>query len=636
MLIVRRGAWLLKVGVWLLVKGERELERWAALVYRRALRRVPFVGVTGSIGKTVTKDLIAAILETNGPGHKTVDTKNGPHWVARSILSTRPWHSHCVVELGALGIDTLDAPVRLFRPQVAVITRVATDHWSAFQSLAATAREKGKLVDALTPDGVAVLNADDPNVRAMATRCAGRVVTYGLAADALVRADQISATWPDRLTFTVHYGGRSLPVQTRLCGTHWVPAVLAALATGIALGVPLDRAVAAVATVEPTTGRLSPLTDSQGVTFLRDDWKASLETVPAALRLLAEARASRKIAVIGTVSDYQGKGTERYVRIVQDALEAADEVVLVGASAARGLRVRYRRPDAALRAFSTARQASDYLEGVLRPGDLVLLKSSTKDHVERIALRRTKGVVCWLTDCGRKGNCEKCSRFRVPGGTVTSPSSRFDGQPDTGELESADRLIVGFGNPGERYRHTPHNVGQLVLDGLANRLGAAWTVAGNAQLARVVIGDATAYLVKPAAKVNLTGAVVKGLAEQLGLGPSDCVLVHDDIDLPLGTVRIRRGGGAGGHNGVRSVIEAYQSQSIGRVRIGVGRPPRKEDVAQYVLSPLSADQRAVVDRACAEAAARLLDLAGAKPPDNPPSPRTERNGQASSTTPPCR
>ena len=634
MLIAQRSARLLKVGAWALVKGQRRLETWAAAVYRRALQRVCFVGVTGSIGKTVTKDLIAAILETKGQGHKTVETKNGPHWVARSILSTRPWHSHCVVELGALGIDTLDAPVRLLRPQVAVITRVATDHWSAFQSLAATAREKGKLVDALTPDGVAVLNADDPNVRAMAARCAGRVVTYGLAADALVRADQISATWPDRLTFTVHYGGRSLPVQTRLCGTHWVPSVLAALATGIVLEVPLDRAVAAVATVEPPTGRLSPLTDSQGVTFLRDDWKASLETVPAALRLLAEARAPRKIAVIGTVSDYQGKGTERYVRIVQDALEAADEVVLVGASAARGLRVRYRRPDAALRAFSTAKQASDYLEEVLRSGDLVLLKSSSKDHVERIALRRTKGVVCWLTNCGRKGNCETCSQFRVPGGLVAIPSSRFDGQPE--ELEAVDRLIVGFGNPGERYRHTPHNVGQLVLDGLADRLGASWTVAGNTQLARVVIGDATAYLVKPAAKVNLTGAVVRDLAEQLGLGPSDCVLVHDDIDLPLGTVRTRLGGGAGGHNGVRSVIEAYQSQAIGRVKIGVGRPPRKEDVAQYVLSPLSADQRAVVDRACAEAADRLLDLAATKPSESAPSPRTERNGQASGTTPPCR
>jgi UDP-N-acetylmuramyl pentapeptide synthase len=174
------------------------MEYWAAAAYRGLLDRTVFIGVTGSAGKTVTKELIAAVLGTRWSGHRNAASKNELRWVVRTILATRPWHSFCVVEVGASGPGSLDRPLGLLRPRIAVVTHIGDDHRSAFRTPDATAREKGKLVAALPPDGTAILNADDPRVAAMGAACAGRVITYGTTPEAAVRADGIRGAWPER------------------------------------------------------------------------------------------------------------------------------------------------------------------------------------------------------------------------------------------------------------------------------------------------------------------------------------------------------------------------------------------------------------------------------------------------------
>ena len=169
--------------------------------------------------------------------------------------------------------------------------------------------------------------------------------------------------------------------------------------------------------------------------------------------------------------------------------------------------------------------------------------------------------------------------------------------------------VVGLGNPGPEYRDTRHNVGQRVLDHLASSLKKAWRRDGPAMIARAAWRGEPLHLIKPISFMNVTGPVVAKALRGVGAEPRDLILVYDDIDLPLGAVRVRMKGGAGGHNGVRSVIETLGTEEIRRVKIGIGRPEHKGDVPDHVLAAFEPEEQDAVDKAVAEAAERVLALA---------------------------
>ena len=172
------------------------------------------------------------------------------------------------------------------------------------------------------------------------------------------------------------------------------------------------------------------------------------------------------------------------------------------------------------------------------------------------------------------------------------------------------RVVVGLGNPGPEYRDTRHNVGQRVLDLLARKLRASWRRDGSAVVARGQWRGEPVRLIKPISFMNEIGPVVAKALRRVEAGPADLILVYDDIDLPLGTVRLRMKGSHGGHNGVRSVIEALGTQEITRVKVGIGRPDQKDDVPDHVLTSFERDEVPAVDAAVAEAVERVLDLLG--------------------------
>lgn len=165
------------------------------------------------------------------------------------------------------------------------------------------------------------------------------------------------------------------------------------------------------------------------------------------------------------------------------------------------------------------------------------------------------------------------------------------------------KLIVGLGNPDRRYQHTRHNVGWEVIDRLARRLGIAvdqedgWAVAGGGTVARRRV-----LLAKPQTYVNLSGTAVGDLRRRHRVKLTDLVVVVDDLDLPLGRLRLRPGGSHGGHNGLRSIIEALESEAFARLRVGIGRPPEGMDPAQFVLTPFTVEERATMDPALDRAA----------------------------------
>ncbi|QKJ19029.1 aminoacyl-tRNA hydrolase [Microbacterium hominis] len=155
-------------------------------------------------------------------------------------------------------------------------------------------------------------------------------------------------------------------------------------------------------------------------------------------------------------------------------------------------------------------------------------------------------------------------------------------------------LIVGLGNPGPRYELTRHNVGQLVVDELAARRGQGFAAhKANARVAETWLrpGAAKLILAKPNSFMNVSGGPVSSLAKYYGIEPARVVVVHDELDIPFDTIKLKIGGGHGGHNGVRDVAKALATPEFPRVRVGIGRPPGRQDAADWVLDPFGATER---------------------------------------------
>ncbi|HET8927767.1 MAG TPA: aminoacyl-tRNA hydrolase [Microbacterium sp.] len=166
-------------------------------------------------------------------------------------------------------------------------------------------------------------------------------------------------------------------------------------------------------------------------------------------------------------------------------------------------------------------------------------------------------------------------------------------------------LVVGLGNPGPRYELTRHNVGQLVLDELAERRAEGFKAhKANARVAETWLrpGGAKLILAKPNSFMNVSGGPVSSLARFYDVPPERVVIVHDELDIPLDSVKLKSGGGHGGHNGVRDVAKALGTPDFPRVRVGIGRPPGRQDAADWVLDPFSAAERRELPLVLADAA----------------------------------
>ena len=385
-----------------------------ARTYRRVLlTRVTFVGVTGSRGRTTTTDLTAALLSLRHRGTKTIGNYVGPTRVARVVLATRPWDSYCVVEAPAWGKDTISATVDMIRPSLGVFLNVYGDHCSAFRNPQNTLLEKRKLVDSLPDHGVAIINIDDPVVASLRGQIRSRVVTIGTSSDADIWADRISSTWPEHLSFTVHHGREAYPVRTKLNGTHLTGSVLASLAVAQVMSIPLSETTPAVSRFSPVRSRMQEIHRPDGVCFVMDDFKAPVDSIGQVSGFLRQARAVRKIAVVGTLSDYFGYARTHYRRAVDDIGEAADLMLLVHPHASSYLRG-YAHCPPNVRAFGTMREAHAFLSPRLEKGDLVLVKASKRHHFERLPLAGAGAVHCWTDACRfLDRHCSECPHLGV-------------------------------------------------------------------------------------------------------------------------------------------------------------------------------------------------------------------------------
>ena len=601
------------------VFGDARIDRMfvrSAKVWRPLMGKPIFIGISGSAGKTTTKELVARVLSRNGRVIATRESLNVLPEVAKLILRVRPWHEYCVAELSEDKPGALDHPLKLFTPSIGVVTVIGHDHWSAFNSKEAIAEEVGKLVAALPENGTAILNADDPLVAAMATKSDARIVTYGISQGADLRAENVLSRWPAPLEMTLTFGTERVALSTQLCGIHWTPSVLGAIGAGLASGMKLAECAAEVSHSPAFEGRMQPVIRPDGVTFIRDDWKAPLWTVDSCLDFMQEARSNRKIVVIGTLSDCGAGAPEKYVKVARRAQEVADLTVFVGPWASQVLKARQPGHEEALKVFRNVRDAARFIKETQTAGDLILLKGTNKqDHLIRMIMACDDDVACWRDDCDLHLYCSECPAKDTPSGLPLLVESNPAGQCEPVSVQDSlepvqpgDMVIIGLGNPEDRYRNTPHNVGYEVIDRLACTIGASWVDASQAWVANGSHHGKVVHLLKINSAMNLIGGGLRQIAAAMSFSHEQCILAFDDLDMAIGAVRMRLGGGAGGHRGVASILEAFQTDRFQRVKIGVGKPGEMADRVEYVLTPFDEESRKVIDETIVVAEQKILEM----------------------------
>ena len=364
-----------------------------------ALPEARIAGLTGSSGKTSTKDLAAQLAERLGPTIAPAGSYNNefghPLTVLRADASTR----YLVLELSARGIGHIAYLCRVAPPRYGVVLNVGHAHAGEFGGLDQVARAKGELAEALPPDGVAILNADDPRVLAMAARTQARVVTFGVTAPgALVRAADVRLDDLGRPSFTLLTPEGSAPVTLRLHGAHNVPNALAAAALARELGLGLDGiADGLAAAVARSRWRMEVHQRADGVTVINDAYNANPESVRAAIDALAHlgqchmGQGGRGFAVLGHMAELGGTSRASHEDIGEYAARVVGPglagLIAVGEEAAPlldGARRVRSWPGEAL-AVPDGAAALEELANRLKPGDVVLVKASRAARLEGVA-----------------------------------------------------------------------------------------------------------------------------------------------------------------------------------------------------------------------------------------------------------
>ncbi|GMG81002.1 hypothetical protein LNKW23_02140 [Paralimibaculum aggregatum] len=407
---------------------KRDAEGLAALLPARAWRalhpRLRVVGITGSCGKTTATGLIGAVLAEAGPvicstrpwaasgaAARLSQGANARRPIGRLMLRARGDTRFFVAEMGGGDAGGLRQFARHLRPDIAVVTHVRLDHRSRYRNHEAVAADKGRLIAALPPEGLAILNADDPHVAAMRRLTRARVIACGRAEGADLRLLDASASLTEGLRLALSHDSRRITLATRFTSEIAVMPLMAAVAAGLAVGVAPARIRAVLEAAEPPPGRMRLHRLDSGIAVIDDSVKAPLYSVEQALDALAAAEAARKVAVIGTLSDLGSATSTKYRRVARQALAVADTVLFVGPWAGSVARLKAEAGAGRLLTAETAAEALAQLGPVLGPGALVLLKGSNNaDHLERLLLALSgQEVACDRIGCGRHHRCEDCA-----------------------------------------------------------------------------------------------------------------------------------------------------------------------------------------------------------------------------------
>jgi UDP-N-acetylmuramoyl-tripeptide--D-alanyl-D-alanine ligase len=370
--------------------------------------RTQVIAITGSVGKTSTKEAIFHIVSRHFKAHHSPKGFNTELGMSLSILqeeasgfsSARAWfeilkrvyskpkltYNKIVLEMGADKPGDIRKLLKIAKPNIAVVTNVNPVHLEKgqFKDLEDIRNEKSTLIKDLKPDDVAILNFDDPLVKTMETK--GRVFSFGTGHDAEVRASDIEST-NKNLKFTVTYKTETAHFAVPVLGAFQIYTLLPAIAVGLTLGVTLKDCVAALRDFQLPNGRMNSIPGIHHSTIIDSSYNASPTSMARALELLKELKADRKIAALGTMNELGDRTKEAHLLIGAGAAKAADVVVAVGQEAAviKQGAVEAGMPETQVHTFFSSEEAGAFLKDFLLPKDLVLVKGSqNRVRMERL------------------------------------------------------------------------------------------------------------------------------------------------------------------------------------------------------------------------------------------------------------
>ncbi|GAA0490595.1 UDP-N-acetylmuramoyl-tripeptide--D-alanyl-D-alanine ligase [Streptomyces olivaceiscleroticus] len=363
---------------------------------REVVRRlgVDVVALTGSAGKTSTKDLIAQLLQRSGPTVWPEGNLNNEIGLPLTALRAEPGTRHLVLEMGARGVGHIRYLTELTPPRIGLVLNVGSAHIGEFGGREKIAEAKGELVESL-PDasegGIAILNADDSYVRAMESRTKARVVFFGESPEADIRAENVRLTEDGRPAFTLHTPSGCSDVTLRLYGEHHVSNALAAAAVAHESGMPADEIASALSEAGTLSRWRMEVTErADGVTVVNDAYNANPESMRAALRaLVSMGKGRRTWAVLGQMAELGEDALAEHDAVGRLAVRLnVSKLVAVGGREAAWLQMgAYNEGSWGEESVhvSDARAAVDLLRSELQPGDVVLVKASRSEGLERVA-----------------------------------------------------------------------------------------------------------------------------------------------------------------------------------------------------------------------------------------------------------
>jgi UDP-N-acetylmuramoyl-tripeptide--D-alanyl-D-alanine ligase len=353
-------------------------------VYHRAKFEPMMLGITGSVGKTSTKEAVAAVLRRRYRTLKNPRSYNSESTLPIVLLQLSAEHEVAVLEMGMYGPGDIALLAGLARPTLGIVTNVGPSHMERAGSIEVIARTKGELIESLPGDGHAILNIDDPYVRAMAERTRAKPFLYGLDPAADIWADQIESRGLEGISFRAHHAGEAVTLRLPLIGRHSVHTALAAAASGILLGLGWDAIIDGLRDSSAQL-RLLAVPGWNGSTIIDDTYNAAPASSLAALNLLSEL-AGRKIAVLGDMLEL-GPAEEQSHRLVgARAAEVVDLLITYGQraqwigdeAAQAGL------PATNIHHVTTTAEATSLLQAMIEPGDQILVKGSRGMAMEQI------------------------------------------------------------------------------------------------------------------------------------------------------------------------------------------------------------------------------------------------------------
>lgn len=342
----------------------------------------PLIGVTGSTGKTTTKEAIAHVLSARFRTLKSEGNLNNHFGLPLTLLKLEPEHDIAVIEMGMSHAGEITTLAKIARPDIGVITNVAAVHLEFFNSVAEIARAKWELIESLPNNGVAILNADDDYLSELRRSFTGKVVTYGLGSSANVRAENIEAAGADGSTFEIVAAGNRAKVHFSLLGAHNVYNALAATAVALQFGFELSQAAGDLSALAPQEKR-GQVIQVGNIKVINDCYNSNPKALDAMVDALSGMHAKRRIVVAGEMLELGSSGEELHRASGRHIAERKMDVLL----GVRGLAQAMveSAQEAGIRAgfVDSAEEAGEWLAHETRDGDVVLLKASRGVKLER-------------------------------------------------------------------------------------------------------------------------------------------------------------------------------------------------------------------------------------------------------------